>query len=73
MINNELKGLNRLLLLAHAYGRFTAESEEPETRTYTYRSVPICCTVVYQLICSLPIMTKTRIMLELYIYKLLSI
>ena len=36
MINNELKGLNRLLLLAHAYGRFTTESEEPETRTYTY-------------------------------------
>ena len=39
MINNEIKGYNRLLLLAHAYSRFTsAESEQPETRTYKYRS-----------------------------------
>jgi len=34
MINNELKGLNCLLLLVRAVSRFTfAESEQPETRT----------------------------------------
>ena len=39
MINNEIEGYNRLLLLAHVYSRFTsAESEQPETRTYKYRS-----------------------------------
>jgi len=38
MISNELKGLNRVLLLAHADIRFTfAESEQPETLTFNYR------------------------------------
>ena len=51
MINNEIKGYNRLLLLAHAYSRFTsAESERPETRTYKYMSVPESSTAVYRLI-----------------------
>jgi len=40
-----------LLVLAHADIRFTpAEPEQPETRTYNYRSVPESSTVVYQLI-----------------------
>ena len=47
MINNELKGYNRLLLLVHIDIRFTsAESEHPETRTYNYE----CSTVVYRLV-----------------------
>jgi len=50
MINTELKGSNRLLLLAHADIRFTsAESEQPEIRTYNYRSVPESNTFVYRL------------------------
>ena len=51
MITHELKGYNRLLLLAQADIRFTsAESEQPETRTYNDRSVPESSTVVYRLI-----------------------
>jgi len=38
-----------LLLLVHADNRFTsAESEQPETRTYNYRFVPENSTVVQQ-------------------------
>jgi len=40
-----------LLLLPHAYIEFTsAESEQPETRTYSYWSVSESSTVVYRLI-----------------------
>jgi len=40
-----------LLLLAHADIRFnSAESKQPETRTYKYRSVAESSTVVYRLI-----------------------
>jgi len=40
-----------VLLLAYADILFTsAESERPETRTYSYRSVPESSTIVYRLI-----------------------
>ena len=48
MINNELKEYNRLLLLAHS--DTSTKSEQPETRTYNYMSVPESTTVVYWLI-----------------------
>jgi len=48
MINNELKRVKRLV---HVDIRFTSiESEQPETRTYIYRSVSESSTVVYRLI-----------------------
>ena len=51
MINNKLKGLDCLLVLVHIDIRFTsAESEQPETWTYNYRSMPESSTVVYRLI-----------------------
>ena len=59
-----------MLLLVHADIRFTsAESEQPDTRTYTYRSVPESSTVVYRLIYNVYFLVivyieKARIMLE---------
>ena len=51
MINNELKAENRVLLLSACIYPFTsAESEQSETGTYNYRSVPESSTVVYRLI-----------------------
>ena len=55
MISNEFKKeKNGCYFLAHADTRFTsAESEQLETRTYNYRSVPSVSessTVVYRLI-----------------------
>ena len=71
MINNELKGQNRLLLLAHADNRFTsAESEQPETRTYHNWSEPESSTVIYRLIDGILVhclYRQKRIMLESYL------
>ena len=71
MINNELKGQNRLLLLAHADNRCTsAESEQPETRTYHNWSEPESSTVIYRLIDGILVhclYRQKRIMLESYL------
>ena len=51
MINNKIKGKNRLLLLAHANIRFTStESEQPETQAFNDTSVPESSTIVYRVI-----------------------